>query len=218
MDLEPGLTRSQQLLWGFMSKQPEPRLAVRDSEDTKARILEAAQQAFAEKGYAQGLVREIAQRAGIAPSLVMRYFGSKEGLFERAFERSLDLSHMLAAERSEFGENAVRLLSATHTDTVRSASMLALSIGDPQSRAIAVRLMESEVVAPLAERLGEPHAKARAQLVAMLTIGFVVLRILVPVDEGGAEEDAFVADWMRDALQQIAEGTPLQAAGESAPD
>jgi AcrR family transcriptional regulator len=33
----------------------------------------------------QSAVSNTAQAAGVAPSLVMRYFGSKEALFERAF-------------------------------------------------------------------------------------------------------------------------------------
>ena len=49
----------------------------RDADRTKAAILFAAQQIFAEKGFSEAGVRDITARAGVNPSLVSRYFGGK---------------------------------------------------------------------------------------------------------------------------------------------
>src|SRR4051794_28229234 len=57
---------------------PKPR---QRSSDTKARILAAAQRLFAAEGYERTTVRAIAAAAAADPALVVRYFGSKEGLF-----------------------------------------------------------------------------------------------------------------------------------------
>ena len=182
------------------------RTSTRSPEETKARILDAAQIAFADKGYARAVVRDIAEIADVAPSLIIHYFGTKEALFEAAFARALDMTAILSPAREAFGAHAVSLLSESHTDTVRSSAMLAQSVGDPQAREAMVRLMEERVIQPTADFLASPHAYPRAQLIAMLTLGFTAFRILVPLGAPGSEADEqFVRDWMRDALQRLAD-------------
>lgn len=58
--------------------------APRRSDATRAAILEAARERFAADGYERATIRAIARDARIDPSMVMRYYGSKEGLFAAA--------------------------------------------------------------------------------------------------------------------------------------
>jgi AcrR family transcriptional regulator len=178
----------------------------RAPEESKARILDAAQIAFGTVGYARSGVREIAEAAGVAPSLVIHYFGSKEALFAEAFSRSVKMTAALSVARDEFGANALELLSEEQTDTVRAAAMLAQSIGDPAARSVAGGLMEQAVLGPMADWFGAPHARGRAQLVAMLTLGFTAFRLLVPQEGPEAEDDSYVSAWMARTLQRLAEG------------
>ncbi len=53
----------------------------RDSEATKAAIIEAAEAIFLEKGFGNTSVSEIAQKARITKSLIHHHFGSKEALW-----------------------------------------------------------------------------------------------------------------------------------------
>lgn len=46
----------------------------------RGRIMEAAYQVFAEKGYERSTVREIAARAGMVPGNIYRYVGSKDDI------------------------------------------------------------------------------------------------------------------------------------------
>ncbi|MFD7324972.1 TetR family transcriptional regulator [Streptomyces sp. NPDC059875] len=66
----------------------------RRSDATRAAILEAARERFASDGYERATIRAIARDAGIDPSMVMRYYGSKEGLFAAASEFELDLPEL----------------------------------------------------------------------------------------------------------------------------
>lgn len=61
-------------------RTPAPHERQRDSERTKARIIEAAVEEFSAKGYAGARVSEIAARAGVNQQLIAYYFDSKEGL------------------------------------------------------------------------------------------------------------------------------------------
>jgi AcrR family transcriptional regulator len=50
-------------------------------QDTRAQILAAAREIFAERGYDGATIRQIATGAGVDPALVHHYFGTKEELF-----------------------------------------------------------------------------------------------------------------------------------------
>jgi AcrR family transcriptional regulator len=58
---------------------------VRDSEKTKARLLEAAAVEFAQYGIAGARVDRIATAAEANKQLIYAYFGSKDELFDRVF-------------------------------------------------------------------------------------------------------------------------------------
>lgn len=60
----------------------------RDAEATRARILQAAFDAFATKGLAGARVDEIAERARINKRMIYVYFGNKEQLFGTVLEEA----------------------------------------------------------------------------------------------------------------------------------
>jgi AcrR family transcriptional regulator len=57
-----------------------------DCDDTRQRILLAAAQVFAEKGYARATTRVLADAAGVNEVTLFRHFGSKQGLFSAIVE------------------------------------------------------------------------------------------------------------------------------------
>jgi AcrR family transcriptional regulator len=61
----------------------------RDSEATKARILDAATEEFSRRGLAGARVDEIAARSGSNKQLIYAYFESKQGLFEAVIAHQL---------------------------------------------------------------------------------------------------------------------------------
>jgi TetR/AcrR family transcriptional regulator len=69
-----------------MSKANTPSVAPlrrrgRDSERTRAIILQAAREVFIRGDYHQASLSDIARRAGVAQSLIHHHFGSKKGLY-----------------------------------------------------------------------------------------------------------------------------------------
>ncbi|GAB2598955.1 hypothetical protein GCM10027168_34870 [Streptomyces capparidis] len=76
------------------SEQTSPRRAARtprrspppderrlDAQRSREKLLEAAKDEFAAKGYAGARVQDIADRAGLNKQLIAYYFGGKEGLY-----------------------------------------------------------------------------------------------------------------------------------------
>jgi TetR/AcrR family transcriptional regulator, cholesterol catabolism regulator len=90
--------------------------------DTKARVLEAAGALFAERGYANATIREIAMRAGVATGSVFTNFVSKDAL----------LLSLLETEHEAL-EAAIRAAAATHaqnplTDRIVAVVMAAVDV------------------------------------------------------------------------------------------
>jgi len=63
---------------------PRPR-----SEAKRSRIIEAATQHFAEHGYHEARVGDIAAQLGIAKGSIFQHFGSKDGLFFEVYKRAV---------------------------------------------------------------------------------------------------------------------------------
>lgn len=154
-----------------MNRDDGPRR--RNAERTRARILDAAQRAFAEIGYSQAGIREIATRADVSSSLLDRYFGSKAGLFEACLMDALREPFPFGEDRSRFGRSLAHLLTAEELD-FRLPAMLVLSIGDAEARTITTKVVRHHIVEPLAKWLGPPNARARALRLIMLCTGYVI--------------------------------------------
>ena len=74
-----------------------PKPGARNPQLTQQRILEAALQEFAAKGFAGARVDVIARRARINKRMLYHYFGDKEGLFREVLRRKIaDRSAWLA--------------------------------------------------------------------------------------------------------------------------
>jgi AcrR family transcriptional regulator len=63
--------------------------ATRDPERTRAKILRAALQEFAARGFAGARVDAVARRAAINKRMLYHYFGDKEGLFLAVLRRKI---------------------------------------------------------------------------------------------------------------------------------
>jgi AcrR family transcriptional regulator len=174
----------------------------RNAPKTKARILTAAQQAFSELGYSQAGIREIAAIAGISSPLLLRYFGSKAGLFEAALTAATQLDRIFEQGRDGFGEHLTRLLLDVDLD-IKAPAMVALSTGDPDAREIATRVTEKHVVAPLAQWLGSPEGHARAVQITMICMGFVMYTRQLPLTPTAKGADRKLARWLARTLQAI---------------
>lgn len=181
-------------------REPFPRK--RDAQATRSRILEAAQRAFSETGYSHTGIRDIARRAGTSSTLLLRYFGSKAGLFEAALTAAVPVSTVMANPR----ENVGRALAESLLDPgneIRPPLMIALASGDAEAAAIAARVTEEHIVAPMAQWLGGPDSRVRALQMAMLATGLVSYLRQLPLREISMAEQQRIADWFADAIQAI---------------
>lgn len=77
-----------------------------ETKDTKQRILDAAQAAFADQGFAGASLRTITSAAEVNLAAVNYHFGSKEQLFAAVFARRIEPINRLRLERLDALEAA----------------------------------------------------------------------------------------------------------------
>ena len=118
-----------------------------ETEDTHDRILAAAQQLFAEKGFDATSVRDITTEAGCNVASVNYHFGGKDKLYLEAFRSMLSL---LRDRRLEMmGELMARKPSPTLEEFVRtfSAIMLEPLVDDDRGRMF-LNIVTREMIDP----------------------------------------------------------------------
>jgi AcrR family transcriptional regulator len=178
---------------------------------TEDRILAAARRLFADNGYDRTTIRAVAAAAGTDPGLVMRYFGSKDALFDRVAEISADgpvsgtphevaellldsLDHKLRADLS--GTLAMLRSMLTHPD---AAEEVRQAIG-AQQRQVAAAIPADD-------------AMLRAGLIGALTLGTIIGRDLLRLDGVRDADAADIVAVLRPAVHAIARGDLPRPAG-----
>ena len=91
------------------------------SDRTKSAILRAARERLAAQGYDRTTIRAVAADAGIDPSMVMRYFGSKAQLFDAALDIDLRLPDLTGVPLDQLPEDARSARSSIGGRTTRPA-------------------------------------------------------------------------------------------------
>jgi len=107
------------------------------SEQTRARLLRAAREVFAENGYAAASTTEIVARAGVSPPVLYHHFTNKAGVFSAATAAVYDdvVSGLEAAVagRDSFAQCLDAILTASVQMHARDPSMAAFIVSTPET-------------------------------------------------------------------------------------
>jgi AcrR family transcriptional regulator len=173
----------------------------RNAEETRVRLLAAAQAAFAQQGYSSTGIREIAARAGVNSALLARYFGSKAALFEAALVQSINLAGLTAAPRGVFGQVLADHLLEEPAGPRGLA--FAVATNDLSSAQIVARVTEQHAIEPLAAWLGAPDARARALRIVMLASAVCLLARQRTLMQGKAADLTGTRGWFARTVQDV---------------
>ncbi|MGW9207223.1 TetR/AcrR family transcriptional regulator [Embleya sp. NPDC055664] len=188
----------------------------RSSIETKAVILAAARERFGADGYERATIRAIASDAAIDPSMVMRYFGTKEKLFAAAADVDLRLPALDAVPRSQLGA----VLSAHFLDRWEGneAMLILLRTGVTNDDAAErMRAVFADQLAPLVLRTCPNPAEAprRAGLIATQVLGLALCRYVLRLPPIVAMTHPEVVAWLGPQIQRCLTGS-LGADGSDA--
>lgn len=176
------------------------------SAQTRAAILAAAQRRFATDGYDRATIRAIAADADIDPSMVIRYFGTKEDLYTAA--STIDLAVPEVGD-ADVGTAYVRSILDRWEggENVAEQVLLRTAPTHPDAAARVQAIFDEQVVPALRSALPEdPALEKRAALVLSQTLGVVYCRYLLGIEPLASMDVEELATALAHVVQtQIAE-------------
>ncbi|WP_254069096.1 TetR family transcriptional regulator [Streptomyces sp. TM32] len=175
----------------------------RRSAATRAAILAAARDRFAADGYERATIRAIARDAGIDPSMVMRYYGNKAGLFAAASEIEVHAPDLTHVPRDQAAARLVRhFLERWECDETLTAMMrvgVTNEAGAERMRGVFAEQIEPVLAAvcPVPE-----EAPTRAGLVASQILGMALCRYVLHVPPAVGLTHNEVVAWLAPTIQR----------------
>jgi AcrR family transcriptional regulator len=152
------------------------------SDRTRAAILQAARERLAVHGYDRTTIRAVAADAGIDPSMVMRYFGSKALLFDAAMDIDLRLPDLSAVPADALPRTLIRVfLDRWERDPTGDALLMLLrsAVTNEHAAARMRQIFASQVAPALSTAMGSDLAAAQAGLIAAQLLGLALTRYLL---------------------------------------
>lgn len=158
---------------------PEPTPAApprRDAEQTRAAILRAARHLLARYAQADITLKAVAERAGVSPPLILKYFGNKDALFARVMSFEQDADALLDAPLDDLGRHMVRHLLTGQTERGADPVLRIVFAPFQGDRGDIMRAnFRTQVSDRLAGRLTGPDPGLRAELAVATLLGLGVM-------------------------------------------
>ena len=168
---------------------------------TEARILAAASRLFVERGYERTTIRAIAGAAGVDGGLVMHYFGSKQGLFQRVTHARPGPELSGSAEQVT-EQILAQLAESLASEPVHSLALLRSMLTHPEA-AQALREGAARFQAQISRPIPADDADVRAALVGAVMLGVIVSRHLLNSDELTTASPQQVIGLLRPCLRSL---------------
>lgn len=162
--------------------------------DTRADILDAARDLFAQNGFERTTMRAVGERAGVDPALIAHYFGNKDGLLAAAVTLPVDPALLFSGlEPSRAGPEFVRRILgvADSSPAVRRhmVAMMRTALSHEQAAAVMRQMLSRTILAGVGGLAADDHADLRAALIGSHLGGLLIGRYVLQVP-GLAETDA----------------------------
>ncbi|MFH9858300.1 TetR family transcriptional regulator [Streptomyces sp. NPDC017202] len=175
----------------------------RRSDATRGAILDAARERFAADGYERATIRAIARDAHIDPSMVMRYYGSKEGLFAAAVSVDLRLPDPSAFAREDAGRALVTHFLDMWEENEVLTALLRVGVTN-QAGAERMQAIFRDQLLPVTRALcpDPEQTPARAALCAAQLLGLALTRYVLRFPPAVALTRQEAVAWLAPTVQR----------------
>ncbi|MFJ4786388.1 TetR family transcriptional regulator [Streptomyces sp. NPDC088794] len=175
----------------------------RRSDGTRDAILAAARERFAADGYERATIRAIAKDAHIDPSMVMRYYGNKEGLFAAAVSVDLELPDVGALRRQDVGEVLVKHFLAMWEESEVLTALLRVG-ATSEAGAVRMQAIFRDQLLPVARQVcpDPEQVPTRAALCATQLLGLALTRYVLRLPPVVALAREEIVAWLAPTVQR----------------
>jgi AcrR family transcriptional regulator len=151
----------------------------RGAGDSRARLLAAAGELFAEKGYEKTTVRKIGERADVDAALIARYFGSKADLYVESLRTDTKPSSVEPLDLVDAREIEELLDRASASGPKPTLHAAIRPHEDPELQSVAMELLRRRLLSPSELRArdsGLDSPELRAEMAVAALAGIVLSR------------------------------------------
>jgi AcrR family transcriptional regulator len=175
----------------------------RRSDGTRDAILAAARERFAADGYERATIRAIAKDAHIDPSMVMRYYGNKEGLFAAAVSVDLELPDVGALRRQDVGEVLVKHFLTMWEESEVLTALLRVG-ATSEAGAVRMQAIFRDQLLPVARQVcpDPEQVPTRAALCATQLLGLALTRYVLRLPPVVALAREEIVAWLAPTVQR----------------
>ena len=184
---------------------------------TREAIAEAARRQFAELGYDRATMRGIAGEAGVDAALVVRFYGSKDALFQEVMALPPAVAEAIAGladgPRATVGRRLAEAIVGM-LENPQSRSIVVGRIRSASSHPDAAALVRETVTRDLGRLVAavtDDEPENRAVLVGSQVVGLALARHVVRVEPLASLPAADVIDYIAPVFQHYLVG-PLRSA------
>jgi AcrR family transcriptional regulator len=184
-------------------------------QDTRRRIIAAAESLFSSREYENVTVRDIAAAAGADPALVIRYFGSKNDLFVLVRQPDLHLPQPTGEPLTV--RNLTRALVELSLDQGTRLFDVTTTGGTEASQRIQEQT-EAQLIGPVMDAFGlAPAARSHIEAIAALAAGLSFLRHRIQAPGLEPLDRDQLTDLLTPAVRALLKAAPRTADHADAP-
>ncbi len=180
------------------------------SEPTRNAILAAARELLSSRGYEGTTIRAVAAAAKVDPSMVMRYYGSKAGLFGSAVNLDLKLPDPTQIRRDHLGEAMARHFVTRWEGELADESVMLLLRSAITHQVAAEQfhvIFNDQVLQFVRDVIGdEPDTERRAAMVSTQLLGLALCRYVIRLPQVVALDGDSLATAIAPVLQHYLTG------------
>lgn len=176
----------------------------RRSAATRTAILAAARERFACDGYERATIRAIAKHARIDPSMVMRYYGNKEGLFAAAVELDLKMPDLSEVPHDQIGYVLVRhFLHMWKEESDVLTALLRTGATNAAGAERTQKIFRAQLLPVALKICPDPEqAATRAALCASQMLGLALTRYVLKFPPAVAMQPDEIVAWLAPTIQR----------------
>jgi AcrR family transcriptional regulator len=185
----------------------------RGNPDTRSTILAAAQSEFADKGFDRVSMRGIAKTAGVDPSLMYHYFGSKDDVLLASLDVPFDPREVIPALTREGVEGlgsriAARFLAIWDdpANQSRLVTVVRASMSSTAAQDLLTNGLARMILGPIREVVAPPEAAIRTSYVASQLLGLAVTRYVLRLEPLASAPSEVVMAAIGPTLQRYLDG------------
>lgn len=171
----------------------------------------AAREVFAAVGYDRATVRMIAERASVVPAMLIRYFGSKEGVFAASVQLDLQLPDLSDVPIGGRGVRLVTHFLERWEEPAHGGDLVALlraSADHEEARDRMIAIFGLQLARVVREVGGEDRVAERSALIATQMLGLAYCRYVVKLPPVVALPAAVIVDQVGPTIERyLSHGT-----------